>query len=74
MKKLISNIKKYKKDYLLLFIVVSVLFMAVNGDGFSDLAKKKFWWNAWSVIWILSIIASVLGWIYLWNKDKKANR
>lgn len=61
---------KYKKDLFLVIAVVLVGLLAVSGDGFSDLANKKFWWNFWSILHILAIITFVGGWIYLKSKDK----
>ncbi len=62
---------KYLKDWLLVAAVVLVGLLAVSADGFSDLANKRFWWNFWSVVHVVAIVACVGGWLYLWNKDRK---
>lgn len=61
---------KYKKDLFLVIAVILIGLLAVSADGFSDLADKKFWWNFWSVLHIASIVAFVVGWLYLKAKDK----
>lgn len=69
-----SFIKKYKKDLLLTLVFGGLAFMAVAGDGFSDLAKTKFWWNFWSVAGVVGWVVCLGGWLYLWKKDRAQAR
>jgi uncharacterized membrane protein len=64
---------KYLKDWLLTIAAVLVGLLAVSADGFSDLATKKFWWNFWSVVHVLSIVAFIGGWLYLKIREKRNN-
>lgn len=73
MKNLIASIKnyKYKKDLLIVAAVVLGLFLAVGGDGLADIAKKKFWSSLWAVLNVVCFVGAIVGWAYLWNKDRR---
>lgn len=74
MKKIIEAIKnyKYKKDLLLVAIVVLAGFMALGGIG--DYSKTKFWWTFWDVAQVVSLVGLIGGWIYLYAKDRIASK
>lgn len=71
---LFQTIKKYPKDTLAVVGVILIGILAVSADGFSDLAKKKFWWNLWSIVHVLSIIACIVGWLRLRARDNAASK
>ena len=66
-----NTFQKYPKDWLKLLAVVLIGFFAVMGTHFSDLAKTKGWWNFWTILSIVCIVAWVGGWIFLRSKDKQ---
>lgn len=72
MKSIIEKIKsiKYLKDYLLTAAVLLTMFLAVGGDGLADIAKTKFWASTWQVACVIAWVVCVVGWIYLYKKDK----
>lgn len=71
MKKFINLVKEYPKDMLIVFAALIVGFLAVSGDGFSDLANRKFWQSAWGIVGIVCLIAWVTGIALLWNSEKR---
>jgi hypothetical protein len=62
------------KDIFILASVILVLVIAVCGDGFADIAKRKFWFNFWAVAQVIAIVGSVGGWIYLWTTQDKTKK
>jgi len=74
MKKIIDAIKnyKYKRDLLLVIIVVFAGFVALG--GIADYAKTKFWWTFWDVAQIVCLVGLIGGWIYLYAKDRIASK
>jgi hypothetical protein len=66
-----KSFKEYKIDYIKTFSVVLLCLVIVLGQVFSDAAEKPFWWKFWNVFQIVSAIAIVGGWIYLWATQPK---
>ena len=65
-----QTFRKYPKDTLSTFTVILVGLLAVSSDGFSDFAKKKGWWIFWEVVEVVSLLACIIGWLYLVKKDR----
>lgn len=65
---------KYLKDGLLVFLAFTLMFFAVSGDGFADLANKAFWWNFWNVACVVGWLGTFGGWLYLVKKDRAATK
>ena len=61
---------KYGKDILKVIGVLAILFFAVMGWHFSDVAEKPFWWKFWSIAGVVSFLSLFIGWLYLVKKDK----
>jgi hypothetical protein len=66
-----KSFKEYKIDYIKTFSVVLLCLVIVLGQVFSDAAEKPVWWKFWNVFQIVSAIAIVGGWIYLWATQPK---
>ena len=69
-----QTIKKYPKDSCITIAVIILGLLAVLGDGFSDFAKRPFWWKFWSISGIVSFLALFIGWLYLVARDKSSRK
>lgn len=67
---LFQTIKKYPKDSCIVLAVIILAITAVSADGWSDYAKRPFWWKFWSVAGIVAFLSLFIGWLYLVKKDK----
>ena len=58
-------------------MTVAVIGCSIYGvmfSHFSDEADKPFWWKFFSISGPIVLVALVIGWGYLWNKDNPKNR
>ncbi len=66
-----SWFRRNLKDLILLVVVVGAVLVAVMGWHWTDTAKTPFWWNFWVVAAIVCLVGLFVGWVILWQNDRK---
>lgn len=71
---IIQTIRKYPKDTMKVIAAILIGVLAVSSDGFSDLARKAFWWNFWTIVQILAALTWIIVWVAIKKRQDEQNR
>lgn len=64
--------KKYRKDVMIVLILLTTVVTGVMGYHWTDTSNKPLWWNFWVVAGVTCDLLWIVAWAIFWNSDKRS--